>query len=161
MRKRKFKNSLFIKIFSVCLICILVPMLINLIYTTYSASNALESEASSSLFRIALEKNQQVDLVFNFQFDISEAMVNEPFMVDFFNEISNTNEIDRLKLNQITQSLEKRFTTSGGLYENIFFTYDDKVLADGIGGKSVGYVMDKKLEDYYYKQLKNPGLDYR
>ena len=64
-----------------------------------------------------------------------------------------------LKLNQITQSLEKRFSAANGLYENIFFTYDHKVLADGIGGKSVGYIMDKKLEDYYYKQLENPGLD--
>ena len=118
----------------------------------------MESEASSSLSRIALEKNKQVDSVFDFQFDVSETMVNEPYMVDFFKEISESNKIDRSKLNQITQSLEKRFSTASGLYENIFFTYDDKVLADGIGGKSVGYVMDKKLEDYYYKQLENPGL---
>ena len=158
MGKRKFKNSLFIKIFSICLICMVVPMLINLVYTINSSSKALESEASSSLLRIALEKNKQVDLVFNLQFDISEAMVNEPFMVDFFEEVYKTNKIDRTKLNQITQSLEKRFTTAGGLYENIFFTYDDKVLVDGIGGKSVGYKMDKKFEDYYYKQLKNPGI---
>ena len=158
MRKRKFKNSLFIKIFSICLICMVVPMLINLLYTINSSSNALESEASSSLLRIALEKNKQVNLVFNLQFDVSETMVNEPYMVDFFKEISKTNKIDRSKLNQITQSLEKKFSTASGLYENIFFTYDDKVLADGIGGKSVGYIMDKKLEDYYYKQLKNPGI---
>lgn len=158
MRKRKFKNSLFIKIFSICLICIVVPMIINLFYTTNSSSNALESEASSSLSRIALEKNKQVDLVFNLQFSVSEMMVNEPYIVDFFKEISETNKIDRSKLNQITQSLEKKFSAASGLYENIFFTNDDKVLVDGVGGKSVGYVMDKKLEDYYYKQLENPGL---
>ena len=158
MGKRKFKNSLFIKIFSICLICMVVPMLINLVYKINSSSKALESEASSSLLRIALEKNKQVDLVFNLQFDISEAMVNEPFMVDFFEEVYKTNKIDRAKLNQVTRSLEKRFTTAGGLYENIFFTYNDKVLVDGIGGKSVGYEMDKKFEDYYYNQLKNPGI---
>ena len=158
MRKIKFKNSIFIKLFSICLICMVVPMLINLLYTINSSSNALESEASSSLSRIALEKNKQVNSVFNFQFSVSETMVNEPYMVDFFKEISESNKIDRSKLNQITQSLEKKFSTASGLYENIFFTYDDKVLADGIGGKSVGYIMDKKLEDYYYKQLENPGL---
>ena len=54
MRKIKFKNSIFIKIFSICLICMVVPMLINLLYTINSSSNALESEASSSLSRIAL-----------------------------------------------------------------------------------------------------------
>ena len=145
MKKIKFKNNLFIKIFSVFLICILIPMLINLFYTTYSASNALEDEARSSLSRIALEKEQQVDLVFDIQFDISEALVNELYTVNFFNEISNTGEIDQIKLDQIAQYLKKRHELSQGLYENIFFTYDDKVLADGIGGASVGYVMDKKF----------------
>ena len=105
MRKIKFKNSIFIKIFSICLICMVVPMLINLLYTINSSSNALESEASSSLSRIALEKNKQVNSVFNFQFSVSETMVNEPYMVDFFKEVSESNKIDRSKLNQITQSL--------------------------------------------------------
>ena len=133
-------------------------MLINLLYSINSSSNALESEASSSLSRVALEKNKQVDSVFNFQFTVVDTMVNEPYMVDFFKEFSETNYIDRSKLNPITQSLEKRFSAANGLYENIFFTYDDKVLTDGIGGQSVGYIMDKKAEDYYYKQLENPGL---
>src|SRR5690606_4003013 len=52
-----------------------------------------------------------------------------------------------------------RFHKADGLYENIFFTYDHKVLLDGVGGASVGYVMDHELEDYYYRQLENPGLD--
>ena len=83
-------------------------MLINLLYTINSSSNALESEASSSLSRIALEKNKQVNSVFDFQFSVSETMVNEPYMVDFFKEVSESNKIDRSKLDQITQSLEKR-----------------------------------------------------
>ena len=159
MRNRVFKNSIFLKIFSICLICIVVPMLINLIYSIHSSSKALESEASSSLLRVALEKNKQVDSVFNFQFTVVDTMVDEPYIVDFFKETSKTNHLDALKLNSITKSLEKKFSAANGLYENIFFTYDHKVLTDGIGGQSVGYIMDKKLEDYYYRQLENPGLD--
>ena len=109
MRNRVFKNSIFLKIFSICLICIVVPMLINLIYSIHSSSKALESEASSSLSRVALEKNKQVDSVFNFQFTVVDTMVNEPYMVDFFKEISETNQMDALKLQSITQSLEKKF----------------------------------------------------
>lgn len=158
MEKVNFKSSLFVKIFSVFLICILVPMLINLFYTTYLSSKTLEDEARSSLSRIALEKEEQIDLVFDIQFDISEALVNEIYTVNFFKELSNKSEINRMEVAQLAQYLEKRYELSQGLYENIFFTYQDKVLADGIGGTSVGYVMDKSLESYYYEQLKNPGL---
>lgn len=136
----------------------LVPMLINLFYTTYSSSRALESEASSSLSRIALEKKKQVDFVFDSQFQISNSMVNELFMRDFFQEVAKTNKIDRLKLNEISENLQQRLINSNGLYENIFFSYDNKVLVDGVGGESVGHVFDKKSEAYYYEQLKNPGI---
>lgn len=158
MKKGIFKNNLFTKFFLLFLICILVPMLFNLFYTTYSSSNTLEEEARSSLSKIAFEKKQQVDLVFKHQFDISEGVVNELYMVNFFKEISKTGEIDRLMLNQIAQNLEQRHNRSKGLYENIFSTYEDKVMVDGIGGASVGYLMDEKLESYYYDQLKNPGV---
>jgi methyl-accepting chemotaxis protein len=55
--------------------------------------------------------------------------------------------------------LNKRYELAEGLYENIFFKYNDKVLADGLGGASVGYVMDREIEAYYYEQLENPGLN--
>lgn len=55
--------------------------------------------------------------------------------------------------------MNKRYELAEGLYENIFFTYNDKVLADGLGGASVGYVMDREIEAYYYEQLENPGLN--
>lgn len=76
-------NSLFMKTFLIFLVCLLIPMLVNLFYTGYSASKALESEASTSLTRIAQEKKKEVDNVFNAQFQISNATVNELFMVNF------------------------------------------------------------------------------
>ena len=91
MRNRVFKNSIFFKVFSICLICVVVPMLINLVYSINASTKALESEASSSLSRVALEKNKQVDSVFNFQFTVVDTMVHEPYIVDFFKETSKTN----------------------------------------------------------------------
>jgi methyl-accepting chemotaxis protein len=154
---KKF-TSLFIKITAVCFLCMIAPMLVNFFYTINSASRALESEASSSLSRLAQEKNKQVDVVFHLQSQISNAMTNEIFMVDFFKELSMSNVPNSLNLNKISQNLETRLRNVNGLYENIFFTYKDKILVDGIGGKSVGYAMDPKLEAYYYKQLQNPGV---
>jgi len=67
----------------------LVTMLINFFFTAYQASKALEEEASHSFSRIALEKRQQVDLVFDIQFDVSEEVVNEIFPLNFFRQLDN------------------------------------------------------------------------
>lgn len=158
MRKQKGNTSLFIKVFSICLIFIIVPMLINLFNSTYLSSQALESEVDSSLSRVVFEKKKEVDLVFEGQFALSEAWVNDLFAIQFFEEIRATNEIDQAKLTQLSKHLEERFAQADGLYENIFFTYQDQVLVDGIGGAAVGYVMDEELEYYYYEQLNNPGV---
>src|SRR5690606_38668957 len=136
-----------------------VPMLVNLIYSAYSVADALETESESSLSRLALEKKNEVDLVFQGQFSLSETWVNDTFAVELFREMDSTNQVDQEKADRVTQILEDRFTKANGLYENLFFTYDHKVFVDGIGGASVGYEMDHDLEDYYYRQLENPGLD--
>ncbi len=133
-------------------------MLINLLYTNYSASNALENEASSSLTRIAQEKKNQVDSIFDAQFQISDATVNELYLVNFFNELSTTNEVDEAALSTIAQNLEMRLANANGLYENIFLSYNDAVFADGVGGGSVGHVFHPELEAYYYEQVENPGV---
>lgn len=122
LKKIKFKKNLFVKIVSVFLICILITMLVNLIFATYMSSKALEDEATSSLSRIASEKKQQVDSVFDIQFDVSEAVVNEVFTVNFFNKLNNDGSLNQKEVNQLSQYLVKRYELAQGLYENIFFT---------------------------------------
>lgn len=159
MKKRSFyKNSLFLKIFLTSLICLIVPMLITLVYTSYTTSNALETEARNSLSSMANEKNKQFKSVFDSQFQLSEAMVSELFMIEFFEELNETNLVDQEKVEIIAQNLAERVNSSNGLYENLFFSYEDKVFIDGIGGNSVGHVFDKELESYYFEQLENPGV---
>jgi methyl-accepting chemotaxis protein len=159
VRKTRFKTSLFGKFILPVLVFILVPSLINLFYAAYSAADALETESGNSLSRLAMEKKNEVDLVFDSQFSLLDVWVNDWFTVEFFRELNRTRQADPEKLRQLTAILEERFRKAGGLYENIFFTFDDKVVADGVGGASVGYVMDRELEAYYYRQLENPGLD--
>ncbi|MBU8906287.1 methyl-accepting chemotaxis protein [Desertibacillus haloalkaliphilus] len=158
MKQRIFKNRLFLKIFSVFIICMLMPMVINIVYTLYATSNALENEASRSLTHLAVEKNKQVDSVFHSQFDISHSIINDLYVTDFFNELAETNEVNQVQLSAIAKSLEERVATSDGLYENMFYSYDNQVLVDGVGQVSVGHVFDRQLEAYYYEQLENPGV---
>lgn len=153
----RMKKSLSIKIFILCLVSLLIPVIINNTVAVKSSENALETEMIDSLSRLVNEKKKEVDLVFDSQFRLSEAWVNELFVVDFMKEISEGASIDESKLAYIEKSLTDRFKKADGLYENIFFTYDDKVLVDGIGGQSLGLAMDKEREAYYYEQLKNPG----
>jgi methyl-accepting chemotaxis protein len=150
-------NSLFVKIVSICLACLIVPMLVNYFFTAYSATKSLESETGSSLERIAQEKQKQVDVVLNLQYKISNAMVKDLYMADFFKDISAAKGLDQTKLTKIGENLTTRMKDAGGLYENLFFTYQDKVLVDGIGGVSVGHMLDPKTEAYYFEQLQNPG----
>ena len=159
MLRRPLKVSLYVKIVVVCLFCLLVPMVVTLFYAVYSATEALESESDRSLRNLVLEKYHQVDLVFDLQFDMVEATVDELFVNEFFQELVRTGEPDSDKLKLLARNLETKFASANGLYENLFFTYEDSVLVDGIGGASVGYEMDRQLEDYYYRQLENPGID--
>jgi len=152
------KSRLSVKIFILCLVSLLIPMFVNLYFAIKSSSEALETESIDSLSRLVDEKKKEVDLVFESQFRLSDAWVNELFVVDFMKEISGGAEIDKSKLKYIEKSLTDRFKKADGLYENIFFTFDDKVLVDGIGGQSAGMAMDKEREAYYYEQLKNPGV---
>ncbi|WP_051556724.1 methyl-accepting chemotaxis protein [Alkalihalobacterium bogoriense] len=158
MKKRNLKNSLFIKISFISLLCVFIPLLINLFYSTYSSSKALESEAKSSLTTLTEEKNRQVDLVFYLQSQISESMVNELYIVEFFQELASSGTVSDTERENIANSLGERLLNSNGLYENIFFSYGGEVFIDGIGGNSVGHVFDKEVESYYYEQLENPGM---
>lgn len=152
------KKSLSFKIFLLCIILLIIPMFINNIVAIKTSEKTLETEMIESLSKLADEKKNEVDLVFDSQFRLSEAWVNELFVIDFMKELATGSEIDGSKLQYIEKSLTDRFQKADGLYENIFFTYDDKVLVDGIGGQSVGMAMDKEREAYYYEQLKNPGV---
>ena len=158
MRKSGFKTTLFAKFIVPVLFFVLAPSLVNLFYASNTAADALETESGNSLSRLAMEKKYEVDLVFESQFSLLDVWVNDPFTVEFFRELNRTGQADPEKARQLTQMLEDRFRKADGLYENIFFTYDDKVFADGIGGASVGIAMDREREAYYYRQLENPGL---
>lgn len=161
MEKNKIRinrHSLFVKMVTIFLLCIIIPMAAVFLYTGYSTSKALKSEINDSLARLAEEKHKQVETVFDLQLQISEGIAKELFLSEFFAEVKETGEIDKEKVNKISVNLNERVVNANGLYENLFLTHNDHVLVDGIEGNSVGMKMDSENEAYYYDQLQTPGV---
>lgn len=47
------------------------------------------------------------------------------------------------------------FNEADGLYENIFFTYEDQIIIDGIGGAAEGHAFDEEMEAWYFDTLES------
>ena len=139
----KRKSSLFFKFLSVAMICIIIPLLISGFYSVTSLSNSLESEAKSSLNSATSEKKSYIDLIFKDQMDLATSITNESETSDYFQEFAKTNVSNQTIINRISDNLASKLKNSNGLYESMMFNIPisadtNIVVADGIGGKTVG-----------------------
>ena len=144
MKKFRFqRGSLFSKIFLVAIICMIIPMLVSLFYSSYSMSDVLETEMGNSLSSIAIEKKKQIELALEKEITNLVSVAREPYIIDFLKETQGIGQIDSIKLDRISHHLVDILERSDGLYENIYICYDYEVIADGLGGTSKGYVIDE------------------
>ncbi|AOY78478.1 hypothetical protein BJL90_20210 [Clostridium formicaceticum] len=85
-------------------------------------------------------------------------MANQPFTVDTYQEFAETNQLDSIKAERISNIIEASRKNSNGLYENVFYTwYDDAkviVLMDALGGESIGRELD--TTGWRHGFLRNP-----
>ena len=62
------------------------------------------------------------------------------FLIESLNNaLINSKDPDQATLRKISENLEYNFELGEGLFENIFLMYKNRDIADGIGGKSVGW----------------------
>ncbi|WP_166243992.1 methyl-accepting chemotaxis protein [Paenibacillus turpanensis] len=131
-------KSLFSKILLVSLLCMVIPMIVSLVYSSYSSSRAVEKEVKDSLSSIAHEKKNQLDLALSGIGRQVQSFSKEPFIVDYFTELTDKKKVEPQQSQRISDNLAQQYANAEGLYENIFFMGNDgKILLDGIGGKSV------------------------
>ena len=163
--KVKMKSSLFWKFFGVLLICMLVPMLISLFSSSFFARLYLENEASESLLNCVIEKNNQIDLGIKLLEEQAIEIVTQPFFIQTLEDAMRTNRLDQRRIDIISKYLEQKFERAEGLLENLFLVYEDTVVADGVGGISVGYRQPPGEEqpteeitssDYYLSVINEP-----
>ena len=163
--KEKTKSSLFRKFFIVLLICMLVPMLVSLFSSNYFAKLYLENEASDSLLNCVLEKNNQIDLGLTQLEEQAIEIITQPFFIQTIDYAKITNKLDPERIKIISKYLEQKFERADGLLENLFLVYGDAVVADGIGGVSVGFMQtpgeeqpteELEVSDYYMTVINEP-----
>lgn len=152
------RHSLFVKISVVSIFCMVIPMLVTLIYAVAASSSSLQSEASSSMLSAAVEKRNQIGIAFDDLLQMNIHIAKQPAVVRFYQELKKTKRVDPVQKKLFADYLEIISKDAGGLYENIFLTYDDKVIIDGVGGKSEGYVFEKENPAYSLTMKNNPYI---
>lgn len=140
MEKKRTKNSLFWKIFAVSVLCMVIPIMLNLFNSVHLSKMYLSESSSNSLLNISVEKRNQFELSL---YDVEKqgrTIAMQPHLVDALTKAkSNSTVPTAAELNVVSKNLEDNFKLANGLFENIYLMYNNKVITDGIGGKSVGW----------------------
>lgn len=128
------------RIFAISVLCTLIPMLISLFVASYFSQNYLGNSASNSLLNIAVEKRNQIELALTDLEKQAQSIAMQPCIVDSLSEsMNNTSNPSDTDVQKISKNLQDNFKLANGLFENIFLMYKNKDIADGIGGKSIGW----------------------
>ncbi|TGE39314.1 methyl-accepting chemotaxis protein [Desulfosporosinus fructosivorans] len=153
----KFKgitNSLFGKILLVSLLCMAVPMIAVVAYSSYYSTITLENEVRNSMNSITQEKINQVESSFDQLTRTAKAEADQPWVIDYFNELAMGNQ-NNATYELLTKFTDDKFKESNGLYENYFFVYNGTVVIDGSSKASIGYVLDEHNRRWYDEVMKN------
>ncbi len=142
-------NSLLGKILLSSLACMIIPMVVVFIYSTYYSTLSLESEVNNSMTSITREKTNQIDSSFDELVKTAQAAAEQPYAVEYFKGLIEGGQKDEAATKKLKQYLEKTLKNSNGLDENIFYCYGGKIYIDGIGGASEGY----EIKESWYKEV--------
>ncbi|MEJ8302849.1 methyl-accepting chemotaxis protein [Saccharibacillus sacchari] len=152
---RGLKPSLFVRIMSVTALCIVLSMLASVTAIGYMTFRSYESLNTDTLTRVADEKATELQRTIATQQNVADSIAKEIFNVDFFRQLDRTGTADTADYDRIQSSLKQKLDDAAGLYENIFFTYQDKVYVDGLSGVSVG--TDMLSTSPWYKPVLDSG----
>lgn len=156
-RYKQWSGSLFVRILGISALCIIVPMIVVMLIVGYRMTESYEQSNTQSLSSVVSEKVKELNIIIKSQQSAAESVVNDPYNVDFFNNLDRTGTANTEELNRIRENITKKLQDSDGLYENIFFMHNGSLYVDGIGGSSVGYTPTADKDPWYPKVQQNPG----
>ncbi|MEW4371901.1 methyl-accepting chemotaxis protein [Paenibacillus kandeliae] len=154
---KQWSGSLFVRILGISALCIIIPMIAVMLIVGYRMTESYEQSNTQSLSSVANEKVKELNIIIKSQQSAAEAVVNDPYNVDFFNNLDRTGTPNTEELSRIRENITKKLQDSDGLYENVFFMYKGALYVDGIGGSSVGYKPSAEKDPWYPKVQQNPG----
>ena len=115
---------------------IIIPALIICIIVHHQFSQTITDEIREKLQRISEEKQSKFSLQLTNLQNLAYNMARDNYALDCFTELRATNSIAPEKLRRISANLEKIYQQGQGIYENIGYYFDGRVIVDGIGGQS-------------------------
>lgn len=152
---RRSTESLFARILSITALCIVLCMVVSMLTVGYMMMNLYENVHRELLTQAAKEKEKGLDITIATQQKITNSIADELFSIDYFKKLSETGQAAPADFARLQQSLKAKIDESNGLYENIFFTYQDKVYVDGLNGVSQG--TDMLSTSPWYKPVLDSG----
>ena len=138
---RKKSTSLFIKIMLLLNAFTLIPSLVICFFVYTSFTQTITGEIREKLQRISEEKQSKLSLQLTNLEDLAYTLARDNYAMDCFAELRHNQRIDEYKLRRIRSNLEKIYEKGQGIYENIGYYYDGRVIVDGIGGKSTNDIL--------------------
>lgn len=148
-------NSLFFKIFTISIVCMIIPLLISMVYIRFSATDSLQDKINNSLANSAFEKSNQISLAFEDISKTTQVVATQPYVIEYFKELNGNKQVDSSKTKSIENYTKSIFNNANELYENVFFGYEGKTLIDGLGGASVGHTYNDEQEPWYKTVMSN------
>ncbi|WP_017811198.1 methyl-accepting chemotaxis protein [Paenibacillus shenyangensis] len=154
---KKGLESLSARILGITALCIIVPMVLAMVTVGYTVTRSYEQANAQSISAIAQEKSKELNMAIKSQVAVADAIVEDPYNVDFFNNLNTAGQANKEQFQRIQENITEKLEESDGLYENIFFSHDSKIYMDGINGNSVGHELTAQTDPWYPKVQQQPG----
>lgn len=146
MNSRRFRG-LRSKIFTVSVLCMLIPMLISLVaianlsgkFVEEASGDTASAADGDALLNVAIEKKNLIEVIISETGKQIQTIAIQPIIVDLLTNARRTDTDPELSdYRFIANNLQWHVERSNGLYENLFLMFNNRTVADGIGGETVG-----------------------
>ncbi len=137
-------KSIFAKFFLVAVLGMIIPLGITFFYSSSHERIALTQQIESSLTEISKERTHLVDLALRSESQMTKMLANQSYIINAAEQYQLSKTVSPEVSSDFTNTVTEKSNNAPGLYENIFLLFRDNsaqkstVIADSIGGKSVG-----------------------
>ena len=143
-KKNIIKMNMFVKLISMSLLLVIIPVSIIGIIGTTIFSNTIQKETITQMQKSANDKldllKQAIDSTKNTAY-ASASETNAESILSILSNGEANSKVDELnvKKQNVNNYLKDLYTKSNGMYENMFYTDNTgKIIADALDGKSIG-----------------------
>ncbi|HHU51744.1 MAG TPA: HAMP domain-containing protein [Firmicutes bacterium] len=133
---KKKSTSLFFKVMLLLNAFIIIPALIICFVVNYQFTQTITGEIREKLQRISEEKQSKLSMQLTNIQNTAYFLAHDNYAMDCFATLRSEQTIEPEKLRRISTNLEKIYEQGQGIYENIGYYFEGRVIVDGIGGKS-------------------------